>query len=84
MNECAKREKVENFYNAAIYIDYENVYKTLSKKFRNPIREGFFDKIRNWAKEKEIRVVKTVVYCNYDIKELYESHHQSLLQSYGV
>lgn len=74
----------DEFYNAAMYIDYENVLRTLMRQYRNVISDGFFDKIRLWAKEKEIRIVKTEVYCNYDIKDFYESHHQSLLQSYGV
>lgn len=74
----------DEFYNAAMYIDYENVSRTLMRQYRNVISDGFFDKIRLWAKEKEIRIVKTEVYCNYDIKDFYESHHQSLLQSYGV
>lgn len=73
-----------NFKNVAIFIDYENVCKTLIKQYNNVIRLGFFDKIREFYKNKEKRLVKIAVYCNFDNKDLYESHHQSLLQSYGV
>lgn len=74
----------EDFYNVAVYIDYENVVKTLINNYTNPIHDGFFDRLRIWAKDKNMRLVKTAVYCNFDVKDLYESHHQSLLQSYGV
>lgn len=82
MNEYV--EKIDNFYNIAIFIDYENVHKTLLKKHTNTIREGFFEKLKVWCKKHNRRIVKIAVYCNFDIKDLYESHHQSLLQSYGV
>lgn len=72
------------YYNVAIYIDYENVTRILLKQYRNVIRDGFFEKIRAWCNSQNRRVVKIAVYCNYDVKDLYESHHQSLLQSYGV
>lgn len=73
-----------HFYNVALFVDYENVYKTLLKEYKNAIRLGFFDKIREWCKKNGRRIVKIAVYCNFDSKDLYESHHQSLLQSYGV
>lgn len=73
-----------NFYNVAIFIDYENVHKTLLKTHTNTIREGFFEKLKIWCKKHNRRIVKIAVYSNFDIKDLYESHHQSLLQSYGV
>lgn len=71
-------------YNVALFIDYENVYKNLLKTNSNPIRDGFFEKIRKWCKDRNRRLVKISVYCNYDIEELHESFHQSLLQTYGV
>ena len=77
-------ERTDNFYNVAIFIDYENVHKTLIKQHTNTIREGFFEKLKIWCKDNNRRIVKIAVYCNFDIKDLYESHHQSLLQSYGV
>ena len=61
----------EDFYNVAVYIDYENVVKTLMACYANPIRDGFFDKLRTWAKAKNMRLVKTAVYCNFDVKDLY-------------
>ena len=80
----SETKRHEDFYNVAVYIDYENVVKILMKDHANPIHDQFFDKLRVWAKEKNMRLVKTAVYCNFDVEYLYESHHQSLLQSYGV
>lgn len=71
-------------YNVALFIDYENVYKNLLEENRNVIRDGFFEKIREWCKQNNRRLVKIAVYCNYDNEDLHESYHQSLLQSYGV
>ena len=34
------------FYNVALFIDYENICKTLIKKHTNVIRLGFFEKFR--------------------------------------
>lgn len=79
-----EESRYNEFYNVALFIDYENVCKTLLKQYTNVIREGFFEKFRQWCKNHGRRVVKIAVYCNFDIKDLYESHHQSLLQSYGV
>ena len=76
--------KYNKFYNVALFIDYENVCKILIKQNTNVIRLGFFEKIRTWCRLHGRRIVKIAVYCNFDIKDLYESHHQSLLQSYGV
>lgn len=70
--------------NVAVYIDYENIHKTLLKNNENVLRIGFFEKLRVWCKEKNKRIVQTIVYCNFDNEDLYLSHHQSMLQNYGV
>lgn len=72
------------FNNVAIYIDYENVYKTLALEHKNLLREGFFEKIQKWCKNKSMRIIKIVAYCNFDNPDLHESYHQTLLQEYGV
>lgn len=74
----------KTLYNVALFIDYENVYKNLLKENRNIIRDGFFEKIREWCRQNNRRLVKIAVYCNYDNEDLHESYHQSLLQSYGA
>jgi predicted nuclease of predicted toxin-antitoxin system len=71
-------------YNVAIYIDYENVYKTLLGECKNLLRLGFFEKIQKWCKLKNLRIVKIIAYCNFDNKDLMESRHQTRLQEYGV
>lgn len=70
--------------NVAVFIDYENVYKTLLAQHTNILRKSFFEKLRKWCSENQRRVVRIVVYCNFDNFDLHESYHQSILQSYGV
>ena len=64
--------------------DYENVYKALLEEKTNVLRLAFFEKLRKWCSEHQRRVVRIVVYCNFDNMDLHESFHQSVLQSYGV
>lgn len=71
-------------YNVALFIDYENVYKNLLEEKRNAIRDGFFEKVREWYKKRNRRLVKIAVYCNFDNDDMHDSYPQSLLQSYGV
>ena len=71
-------------YNVAIYIDYENVYKTLLNQRKNLLRLGFFEKIHTWCRNKGLRIVKIIAYCNFDNRDLMESRHQTRLQEYGV
>ena len=71
-------------FNVAIYIDYENIYKTLLKEKKNLLREGFFESISKWCKDNNLRIVKIVAYCNFDNEDLYKSYHQTILQEYGV
>jgi len=73
-----------NLRNIALFIDYENVYKSLLPNCRNVIRDGFFEKVRKWCSNHGGRIVKIAVYCNFDNPDLHESFHQSLLQSYGI
>lgn len=84
MSEIEKKDQCNKFYNVALFIDYENVCKILLKQYTNIIRLGFFEKFRQWCANHGRRIVKIAVYCNFDIKDMYESHHQSLLQNYGV
>lgn len=75
---------MEEFHNVAVFIDYENIYKTLLPEHKNLLRMGFFEKLRDWCEVNNQRIVKIVSYCNYDNNDLYESYHQSKLQEYGV
>ena len=73
-----------DFYNVAVFIDYENIYKTLLFQRKNLLREGFFEKFRIWCKEHNRRIIKIVAYCNFDNEDLYNSYHQTRLQAYGI
>lgn len=70
--------------NVAVFIDYENVYRALLERRENVLRLGFFERLRQWCTNNNRRVVRVVVYCNFDILDLHETHHQSALQNYGV
>lgn len=70
--------------NVAIYIDYENIHKTLLSEYKNLLSIGFFEKLKKWCNDNSLRIVNTFSYCNYDIRDLYESHHQTKLQEYSV
>ena len=70
--------------NTAVFIDYENIYKSLLYEYKNLLRLGFFEKLRVWCKRNNNRIVKTVAYCNFDNQDLYESYHQSKLHEYGI
>lgn len=76
--------KHHELVNVAVFVDYENVYKTLLEQNQNLLRLAFFEKLREWCKNEGKRIVRTAVYCNFDNIDLHESFHQSLLQSYGV
>lgn len=76
--------KNHELVNVAVFVDYENVYKTLLEQNKNLLRLAFFEKLREWCKNEGKRIVRTAVYCNFDNTDLHESFHQSLLQSYGV
>lgn len=77
-------EKESTPINVAVFIDYENVYRSLLGERTNVLRLGFFEKLRKWCSENNRRVVRMVVYCNFDNADLHESYHQSILQRYGV
>ncbi|MBD5559044.1 MAG: NYN domain-containing protein [Clostridia bacterium] len=79
-----KTKRTEPPVNAAVFIDYENVYRALLKQRTNVLRCAFFEKLRKWCADRGRRLVRTVVYCNFDIRDLHESYHQSVLQNYGV
>lgn len=70
--------------NVAVYVDYENIHKTLTKNKTNVLRMGFFERLRAWCAKNDKRIVQTQVYCNFDNEDLYQSHHQTTLQNYGV
>ena len=70
--------------NVAVFVDYENVHKALLAQNTNILHHAFFEKLRKWCSERKRRVVRIVVYCNFDNNDLHESFHQSILQNYGI
>lgn len=70
--------------NIIIYIDYENIHKTMLFENKNLLGIGFFEKLRKWCNDNNLRIIDIIAYCNFDLNDLYESHHQTKLQEYGV
>nr|WP_325258820.1 NYN domain-containing protein [uncultured Oscillibacter sp.] len=80
----AEAEQSGTPINVAVFIDYENVHKALLAQRTNILRLSFFEKLRKWCSNNQRRVVRIVVYCNFDNADLHDSYHQSILQNYGV
>lgn len=70
--------------NVVIFIDYENIHKRFLEKNQNLLSQNFFEKLRIWCNKEGFRILDIKAYCNFDIKDLYESRHQTKLQEYGV
>lgn len=51
MENITEPQEKNNLYNAALFIDYENVYKNLLHENRNIIRDGFLKKYENGVKK---------------------------------
>lgn len=73
-----------NLKNVMVFIDYENIHKNFIKNKQNALGTFFFHKLKKWCEKHNLRILDTKVYCNFDIEDLYESHHQSKLQEYGL
>lgn len=70
--------------NVAVFIDYENVYKALLEEKTNVLRLAFFEKLRKWCSEHQRRVVRIVVYCNFDNMDLLRILQHNYRQSRDV
>lgn len=75
---------MNNTKNVMIFIDYENIHKNFIKQNQNALGTFFFYKLKKWCEKNNLRILDTKIYCNFDIEDLYESHHQSKLQEYGL
>ena len=76
--------KGEEMKNVVIYVDYENIHNCFLKEYKNCLREGFFEKLRRWCLDHDLRILDIKVYCNFDSKDLHDSYHQTKLQEYGL
>lgn len=69
---------------AAVFIDYENIYCSLLREFKNVINMNFFPKFSLWCEKNGRKLCKKIAYCNFDYIDLSASHHQTLLNSLGI
>jgi uncharacterized LabA/DUF88 family protein len=74
----------EELLNAAIYIDYENIYELLKIYQADPLEINFFPVILAKLKHTyQLNVMECIAYCNFEKKPL-QARHQSLLQNLGI
>lgn len=78
-------EKKETYANACVYVDYENIFQLLKKYGTNPMQIEFFTKIKNRLRNNlQLNIIDFIVFGNFERSQLFESNHQTRLQSMGV
>jgi uncharacterized LabA/DUF88 family protein len=77
-------EPKNQFLNAAIYVDYENIYELLQKYRVNPLEIDFFPVILDRYREiYHLNIVECIVYGNFE-KKSFQGNHQTILQNLGL
>lgn len=70
-------------YNAAIYMDYENILKVLKDYGVHPIKDlDFFEVICKKIKENRFNILKFTAYANFDDPDL--RYSQTEIQTFGI
>ncbi len=76
--------ELKNFTNAAIYVDYENIYELLKFYGKNPFDIDFFPIIINKLKnDYQFKIIEFIVYSNFEKKE-FQGRQQTLIQKLGI
>ncbi len=76
--------ELKSFTNAAVYVDYENIYELLKSYGRNPFDLNFFPVIIKKLKEKyKFKIIEFIVYSNFEKKE-FQGKQQTLIQKLGI
>ncbi len=70
--------------NILIYIDYENLHYNLINAYKNVFEIEFFYKLKQYCKKNDYNVLNTYIYCNFDISDMHNTCHQTVLQQYGI
>lgn len=77
-------EQKTELLNAAVYVDYENIFELLKKYGVNPLDIDFFpvvlDLFRNTY---NFNINNCNLYCNFE-KKPFQGNHQAILQNYGL
>ena len=76
--------ELKNFTNAAIYVDYENIYELLKFYGKNPFDIDFFPVIiKKLKNEYRFKIIEFIVYSNFEKKE-FQGRHQTMIQKLGI
>lgn len=76
--------ELKNFTNAAIYVDYENIYELLKFYGKNPFDIDFFPVIiKKLKNEYRFKIIEFIVYSNFEKKE-FQGRQQTLIQKLGI
>jgi uncharacterized LabA/DUF88 family protein len=76
--------ELKSFTNAAIYVDYENIYELLKLYGKNPFDIDFFPVIiKKLKNEYRFKIIEFIVYSNFEKKE-FQGRQQTLIQKLGI
>jgi uncharacterized LabA/DUF88 family protein len=76
--------ELKNFTNAAIYVDYENIYELLKYYGKNPFDIDFFPEIiKKLKNDYRFKIIEFIVYSNFEKKE-FQGRHQTMIQKLGI
>jgi uncharacterized LabA/DUF88 family protein len=76
--------QLKNFTNAAVYVDYENIYELLKSYGKNPFDLDFFPVIiKKLKNEYKFKIIEFIVYSNFEKKE-FQGKQQTLIQKLGI
>jgi uncharacterized LabA/DUF88 family protein len=73
-----------DYTNAAVYVDYENIFELLKRYGKNPLEIDFFPVLLNKLRERhKLNVIDFIVYSNFE-KQPFFGRHQTILQALGL
>lgn len=76
--------ELKNFTNAAVYVDYENIYELLKFYGKNPFDIDFFPIIiKKLKNDYQFKIIEFIVYSNFEKKE-FQGRQQTLIQKLGI
>ncbi|AFM40483.1 hypothetical protein Desaci_1467 [Desulfosporosinus acidiphilus SJ4] len=79
------KERKNTFLSTSVFIDYENIFKRLQSYGKTPTQIDFFNVINKRLEEQyALNIVDNIAYCNFERTEMFDSNHQTELQSIGL
>ena len=73
-----------NYANAAVYVDHENIFELLKQYGKDPLEINFFPVILNKLKEEhKLNVIDFIIYGNFEKGPL-NAKYQTILQGLGL